>query len=253
MIALYILLGILGFLLFILCLIGTIKLSVRAAYCQSPLLIVGIGPLKLTLTDGKKKKEPQEEPPEKPGEKKKTKKKKKKKEKKPKKPAKVKEQPPLTTVIASFRDLLVGLLRGFKRHLKIEELRLRVLVASEDAAKTAMEYGAVCALVEPVQLLAMQAPRVRKDRVNVGVECDFLADKPEVDAEFCLSIRIWRLYWIALRSTRTLLHALSLLKAYTTAAKAKKQEKKAEKEAKKAEKEAKKAKKQQTISPETNG
>ena len=245
MIAIYILLGILAFLLFVLCLVGTIKLSIRAAYCQSPLLIVGIGPFKLKLAGGEKKEEPQEEKPAATGEKKKPKKKKK-KEKKPKKPAKVKEQPPLTDVIASFRDLLVGLVRSFKRHLKIEELRLRILVASEDAAKTAMEYGAVCALVEPVQLLAIQAPRVRKDRVQVGVECDFLADHPEVDAEFCLSIRIWRLYWIALRSLRTLLHALSLLKAYTAGAKVKKEEKKAKKEAKKAEK-------QQTVSSGTEG
>lgn len=245
MIVLYILLGILGFLLFVLCLAGTVKLSIRAAYCESPLLVLGIGPFKLTLVSGEKKEEPQEEAPEESGGKKKPKKKKK-KEKKKKKPAKVKEQPPLTSVITSFRDLLVGLVRSFKRHLKIEELRLRVLVASEDAAKTAMEYGAVCTLVEPVHMLALQAPRVQKDRVQVGVECDFLADKPEVDAEFCLSIRIWRLYWIALRSTRSLIRALSLLKAYTAASKRKKEEKKAKKEAKKAEK-------QQTVSPETDG
>lgn len=252
MIAVYILLGLLGFLLFLLCLVGTIKLSIRAAYCQSPLLVVGIGPFKLTLANGEKREKPKEEPQAGPSEKKKPKKKKK-KEKKPKKPAKVKEQPPLISVITSFRDLLVGLLRGFKRHLKIEELRLRILVASDDAAKTAMEYGAVCALVEPVQLLAMQAPRVQKDRINVGVECDFLADKPEVDAEFCLSIRIWRLYWIALCSTKRLLHALSLLKTYTAGAKVKKEAKKAEKEAKKAEKEAKKADTSQTVTPETDG
>ncbi|MCH5182622.1 MAG: DUF2953 domain-containing protein [Oscillospiraceae bacterium] len=267
MIALYILLGILGFLLFILCLAGTLKLSVRAAYCDSPLLIIGIGPIKLKLLGGPKKEKPKEEKPATEGKKKKPKKKKK-KEKKPKKPGKVKEQPPLTAVIASFRDLLLGLVRGFKRHLKIEELRLRVLVASGDAATTAMEYGAVCTLVEPLYSLATQAHRVRKDRVNVGVECDFLAEKPEVDAEFCISIRIWRIYWIALCSTRSLIRALSLLKAYLAGAKAKKEEKKAKKEAKKAEKEAKKeakkaekeakkqakqAEKQKTVSPETDG
>ena len=252
MIALYILLGILGFLLFVLCLVGTIKLSVRAAYCGGPLLILGIGPFKLTLAGGEKREAPQEEAPTKPGEKKKSKPKKK-KEKKPKKPAKVKEQPPLTTVIASFRDLLLGLVRSLKRHLKIEELRLRVLVASDDAAKTALEYGAVCTLLEPVQLLAVQAHRVRKDKVYVDVECDFLADKPEVDAEFCLSIRIWRLYWIALTSTRSLIRALSLLKAYTAAAKERKAAKKAEKEAKKEAKQAKKAKKEQTVSTDTDG
>ena len=245
MIALYILLGILGFLLFVLCLVGTIKLSVRAAYCEGPLLVIGIGPFKLKLAGGEKKEKPQKTAPAAPDEKKKPKKKKKKKEKKPKKPAKVKKQPPLTELIASFRDLLLGLVHGFKRHLKIEELRLRVLVASGDAAKTAMEYGAVCTLVEPIHLLATQAHRVRKDRVNVGVECDFLTDKPEVDAEFCLSIRIWRIYWIALCSTKSLIHALSLLKAYTAGAKIKKEEKKAAKEAAKEAKKAKKKRKRQ--------
>lgn len=247
MIALYILLGILGFLLAILCLAGTIKLSVRAGYCESPLLIIGIGPFKLRLMDGEKKKEPREETPATPAGKKKPKKKKKKKDEKPKKPAKTKEKPPLTGVITSFRDLLFGLLRNFRRHLKIEELRLRVLVASGDAAQTALEYGGVCALAESIRLLATQAHRVRKDRVHVGVECDFLADKPEVDAEFCLSIRIWRIYWIALCSTGRVIRAISLLKAFTAAAKGEKEEKKANKEAKKA------AKEQKNTSPELVG
>ena len=248
MIVLYILLGILAFPLVILCLVGTLKLSIRAGYCENPLLILGIGPFKLKLADGKKREEPQKEAPPEPSKKKKPKKKKKKaeKEKKPKKQAKGQEQPPLTGVITSFRDLLFGLLRNFRRHLKIEELRLRVLVASDDAAKTALEYGAVCALAEPVHLLVLQAPRVRKDKVQVGVECDFLADKPEVDAEFCLSIRIWRLYWISLSSTKTLIRSLSLLKAFTAGAKVKKEEKKAKKQ-------AKQEKKQKTVSTETDG
>lgn len=219
MIVLYILLGILGFLLFVLCLLGTLKLSVRAAYCDGALLVIGIGPFKLTLAGGEKRKGPQEERQAKHVAKQKPKKKKKKKEKKPKKPAEGVEKPPLTAVIASFRDLLVGLVRSFKRHLKIEELRLRVLVASGDAAATALEYATVCALVEPVYLLATQARRVRKDRVKVGIECDFLAEKPEIDAEFCLSIRVWRLCWIGLRSAKPLIHAISLLRAYTSAPK----------------------------------
>lgn len=244
---LYILLGILGLLLFVLCIAGTLKLSVRAAYCDSPLVILGIGPVKLRLVGGPKKEKPQEERPAEAGGKKKPKKKKKKKEKKPKKPKKRKEPPSLLDLITAFKNLVAGLVRDFKRHLKIEELRLRVLVASGDAAQTALEYGGVCALAEPIRLLATQAHRVRKDRVHVGVECDFLADKPEVDAEFCLSIRIWRIYWIALCSTGRVIRAISLLKAFTAAAKGEKEEKKANKEAKKA------AKEQKNTSPELVG
>lgn len=217
MIALYIFLGILGFLLLLLGVIGACKLSLRAAYCQSALLVVGIGPFKLTLVGGEKQEEA-EEAPKKQKEGKKKPKKEKKKKKKPKKPSKATEKPRLAEIITAFRDLLFGLLRDFKRQLKIEELRLRVLVASEDAAMTALEYGAVCALAEPIHQVAAQAKCVRKDRLNVSVECDFLADKPEIDAEFCLSVRIWKLGWVALRSTKPLLHALSLLRIYRSAA-----------------------------------
>lgn len=218
MIALYILLGILGFLLLLFCLLCTFKLSVRAAYCQTALLVVGIGPVKLKLVGGEKREAGEEtpQPQEKRQKKKKKKAKKPKKEKKAaKKPA---EKPPLTQVIGSFRDLLVGLLRSFTRQLTLEELRLRVLVASDDAAMTAVEYGAVCALAEPVYQVASQARRAKKECVNVSVECDFLADKPEVDAEFCLSVRIWRLVIVSLCSVKPLLKALSLLRAYKSAA-----------------------------------
>lgn len=220
MIALYILLGILGFFLLLFCLLCTFKLSVRAAYCQTALLVVGIGPFKLKLVGGEKREAGEETPQAKRPTKQKKKAKKPKKEKKASKKAAKKpaEKPPLTQVIGSFRDLLIGLLRNFTRQLKLEELRLRVLIASDDAAMTAVEYGAVCALVEPVYQAASLARRAKKDCVNVSVECDFLADKPEVDAEFCLSVRIGLLVAVAMRSTRPLIKALSLLRAYKSAA-----------------------------------
>lgn len=216
MIFLYILLGLLGFLLLLLCLIGSFKLSVRAAYCQTALLIVKIGPFSLQLIGGEKRKARKEKAPAQTSAKK-AQKKKKKPKKVSQKASKAAEKPPVLNVVTAFRDLLVGLLRDFTRRVKIEELRLRVLVASEDAAKTALEYAAVCALVDPVRFIATQARRVEKDRVKVAVECDFLADKPEIDAEFCLSMRIWHLGVVGLRSTKPLLNALSLLKAYTAA------------------------------------
>ena len=212
MIALYILLSVLGFLLLTVLLVGALKLSVRAGYCQTPLLTVGIGPLHLTLVGGEKRERAETPAPPESGKKSKKKKKKPQKKKKSVRPA---AEPTLTDLLTAFLDLLGGLLRDFKRHLCVECFRLRVLIAADDAAKTALAYGAVCPLVYEAGELALQTKRVRKENVNVSVECDFLADKPEIDAEFSLSICVWRLGVVGLRSLRKTLNALSLLRAYS--------------------------------------
>lgn len=212
MIALYILLGVLGFLLLVLLLVGALKLSVRASYCQTPLVIVGIGPLRLTLVGGEKRERAEAPAPPESGKKSKKRKKKPKKSKKPARPA---AEPTLTDLLTAFLDLLGGLFRDFKRHLYVECFRLRLLIATDDAAKTALAYGAVCPLVYETGELALQAKRVKKENVNVSVESDFLADKPEIDAELALSVRIWRLGVVGLRALRKTLNALSLLRAYS--------------------------------------
>lgn len=210
MIALYIL----GGLLLILALIGSIKLSVRVGYAaQGPLLTVKIAFFSFRIMDGSKtQKKPKPSKPKQPGEPSA----KKKKEKKPPKRQKPYTGEPvkLTQVLTAWRDVAVGLFRQLGRHWKIELLRLRVLVATDDAARTALLYGTVCTLVQPVQLLARSAPRVNKKKVLVSVNSDFLADKPELDAELCVSTRVWRMAFVALRSAKPIYDAYRLLKGY---------------------------------------
>lgn len=211
----WILLGILALLLLLTALLCSLKLTLRAGYCQDLLLLVKIGPVTMDFSDSmemsqeeaeaytkKKKQKKQAKAPAKP-----------KKEKK-EKPLKYTQKPPLTEVITAFKDLVMGLLRSLGKHLKLEELRLRVLVASPDAAQTALEYGAVCTAAGLVQTAAEGLHRTDPRDVNIRVECDFLAEAPEVDAEICISVRVWRLAVIALKSARPLMDALALLKAY---------------------------------------
>ncbi len=205
---------IVGILLLLPTLIGCIKLSLRAGYCGTPLLIVGIGPWKLNLTEllaAEKDAKPQKKAKKTPSE---SKKKKPKKAKKEPKPPKLTEKPSLTEIVTAFKNLAVGILVRFTRHIRLDELRMRVLVASDDAAKTAVEYGTVCAAAGALRSVAEGMRRVDLHRVRVEVECDFLADTPEVDAELCVSIRIWRLALIAIFASRPLMEALELLKAY---------------------------------------
>jgi len=201
-------------LLLLLALIGWIKLSFRAGYCETPLLVIGIGPFRFDLTELLSAKEelttPKKAKKAKPVSKKDKKQAKPKKEKTPK----LTEKPALLEIVKAFKDLTVGILKRFARHIRLDELRLRVLVASDDAAKTAVEYGTVCAAAGAVRSVAEGMHRVDLKRVQVAIECDFLAETPEIDAELCVSIRIWRLALIALFASRPLIEALELVKAY---------------------------------------
>lgn len=228
----WVLLSLLGLILLLLVLLCSLKLSLQAGYCQTLLLKVGIGPVTLNLSDSMQmSKEEAEEFTEKKKKKKAAKPKKKTVEKQ-EKPPKYTEKPSLTEIITAFKDLAVGILTRFARHIKLEELRLRVLAASDDAAKTALEYGSFCAAAGMIQTAAEALPRTNPKKVNIAVECDFLADTPEFDAEIRVSIRIWRLVWMALFAAKPLMEALELLKAYKHFKKLEKEEKDSEKEIK---------------------
>lgn len=229
----WILLSLLGLVLLLLALLCSLKLSLQAGYCEDLLLKVGIGPVTLNLSDSMQmSREEAEEFTAKKKKKKKTGKKPAKAAKKKEKPLKYTEKPALTEIITAFKDLAVGILTRFARHIKLEELRLRVLAASDDAAKTALEYGSLCAAAGMVQTAAEALPRTNPKKVYIAVECDFLADKPEVDAEIRVSIRIWRLVWMALFAAKPLMEALELLKSYKHFKKLEKEEKDSEKEIK---------------------
>lgn len=210
--------GLLAFVLGLMLLIGLIlcivKLSVRVEYCQKPFVAVQVGWFRFVLVGGpkradrpprqKRKPKPKQEPrpaPDKP--------------KKPPRTLPAEAKPPLTEVLAAFRDLIVGMCRGFAREIEIELLRLRVLVATDDPAKTGMLYGTVCALLTSVQAIAEHAPRIRKDHVTIAAECDFLACSWELDAAVCLSVRGWRLLRLSLRSARPVYQAIRLLRDFT--------------------------------------
>lgn len=210
MIALYIL----GGLLLLLLLIGLVKLSFFASYCDGkPTVTLKIGFLTLPVVTGEEKIAPQAARKKRAPAKKSAGKKKKKK-KKEKKPAPPVTEPTLSEILGAFRDLALCVLRQCKKHIRLEELRLRVLVASEDAADTALRYGAVCALLAPVASFAEAIPRRQRNGKNLTVfaECDFLADKPEIDAGIGVSFRVWRLLAVGLGSVKSALRVRDVLK-----------------------------------------
>ena len=90
-------------------------------------------------------------------------------------------------VFAFVRAVLERLKRQFK-HIAIRRLCLDIKVASENAATTAIEYGAVCSAVYPVLTFIDGIANVKMKSINVAA--DFNSDKPDFGFSVIIRARI---------------------------------------------------------------
>ncbi len=114
---------------------------------------------------------------------------KKKKEKKKKEPAEIME------LVLVGLDALKGLFRSFGKHFRIEAVRLKIAVASEDAASTAILYGIVVQFVTYLchALAAITNFEVKKPD-QIAVTADFLSDKLTMDLHLVFRLRVWHVF-----------------------------------------------------------
>ena len=73
----------------------------------------------------------------------------------------------------------------------VKQLRLHLLIATEDAAITAQRYGQVCGVLYPTLALVEQKVRVRRRQVRV--EPNFLLEKSAVRFDVRFRVSLWRL------------------------------------------------------------
>ncbi len=171
MIAVYILLGILGVLLLLLCLPAGVHLRYSAAGMALKLVY---GPIRLRLlpSKGKKKKKKEKKPKEKPA---------------PKEPEPVKNATEPPKKGGNLKDLMeyvpigLDLLNAIRRRLLMRKLVLLVNLAGNDPCDLALLYGKANAGVACALPLLERCFRIRHR--DVQVFCDFTADSTEVYAE----------------------------------------------------------------------
>lgn len=171
MIAVYILLGILGILLLLLCLPAGVHLRYSAAGMALKLVY---GPIRLRLlpANGKKKKKKEKKPKEKPA---------------PKEPEPVKNATEAPKKGGNLKDLMeyvpigLDLLNAIRRRLLMRKLVLLVNLAGNDPCDLALLYGKANAGVAGALPLLERCFRIRHR--DVQVFCDFTADSTEVYAE----------------------------------------------------------------------
>lgn len=99
----------------------------------------------------------------------------------------------------------IGIFSKIKYLLKktvIKKLNLHITVAGEDAAKTAIEYGSVCAVLYPVVAFLETIITVKKD--DIKIECDYENKTPKIYLFINLKIRIITLLILVLKLLPTI-------------------------------------------------
>ena len=213
----------------------------------------------------KKKKEKKQAKPKKPKEKKP---KVKKDKRKPKKPQPVLIGIDILKMLEMLRNVLASIFVKLWRYFRVRVKNFHITVASEDAATTAMMYGAICGYGDAILAILEKALDFKIEKsAKVGADCDYLSEEMKMDIEIDISISIGNVLRFvfgiigaavagALRGLKIRLNKeffaqnkkykkdladYTVMKAVEDAKAEEKAAKKAEKEAEKAEKEAKKA------------
>ena len=101
-------------------------------------------------------------------------------------------------LIEMVRKLVVAVLRRFFKHLRIDVARMKIKVATGDAALTAIAYGAVSQAVN-VLLPTLESVKnfglPKTTELDIGT--DFLSDSCEADILIVFSLRVWHVFHVA--------------------------------------------------------
>lgn len=101
-------------------------------------------------------------------------------------------------IISLVCSLVTKVTKTFFRHLRIKLARINIKVASEDAATTAVAYGAVTQSINILFPLLDSIKTVKKPKgKNINIYADFCSEEPEIDIEIAFSLRVWHVIHVA--------------------------------------------------------
>lgn len=118
------------------------------------------------------------------------------KQQKPEKPKKSVAE--IIDLIDMVRKLVVAVLRRFFKHLRIDIARMRIRVATGDAASTAVAYGAVTQAVNVLLPILESVKNFGLPKTTeLDIQPDFLSEASEVDLLLSFSLRVWHVFHVA--------------------------------------------------------
>jgi phosphate/sulfate permease len=175
---LWVLLGILATVVALFILSLPLRIRLMAQYDRDgPMVFAGLGPVRMKVYPRPEKRH---------------KKPKKKKEKPKEEPETEPEVPPKGGTVQQLKaglSLVEPTWRQIRRRLVISELTLHYTVATEDAAKTALLFGAAHAAVSQILPMIRQNFRVKKQ--DVQIRADFESGEDLVFVRVRLAISVW--------------------------------------------------------------
>ena len=190
-IALNITIGILLFIALVLCL----RVNLRIAYTDELIVYIRVLFFKYHLIPTQKIK----------FNKKAYEKKEKKKESAPKTTIKTTSEksksPTLLENISLISEIIKVALKAFAKHLRVKISKMQVIIATPDAAKTAVLYGAASGAIAGILEIIDSYTNLKKlKKCAVTVDCDFLSEKSTVCIDINLSISGWGLLLTLIKS-----------------------------------------------------
>ena len=101
-------------------------------------------------------------------------------------------------MIVLVRKLIAKVVGRFAKHLRIDIARLKIRVATGDAANTAIAYGAI---TQGINLLFPLLEKVKNFDLpkakDIDVVADFTGESIEADVRFAFSLRVWHVFDVA--------------------------------------------------------
>ena len=105
-------------------------------------------------------------------------------------PEATKKKTTLLEKLRLVRALCAALFRKTHKHLRLHAARLHLSIATGDAAKTAVLYGAVCQALVYLLALLDRITHLKAAEPEVAVRADYLSEKTSADVRIVLSLRV---------------------------------------------------------------
>ncbi len=111
------------------------------------------------------------------------------------------DSPSIIDKLNSIREIISIIFDAFRSHLHVKLTKIHVSVATKDAAKTAIFYGAVSGAVACIVDLLDDITNLKPPKESsISVEPDFLASKTEIDLNITLYVSVWGAIKILMKS-----------------------------------------------------
>ncbi len=100
-----------------------------------------------------------------------------------------------------------ALYEKFLKYFRIDVARIRLSVATGDAAQTAILYGVIAqSLAYVCEILHQHTNFHPKNRTAISISPDFVGEKSHADCNVTFSLRVWQIAHLGLRFARAHFH-----------------------------------------------